>query len=121
MEATGRASFDQQPEDHPLPPTSPTHTRKKTTKQEKGLVMIPAITKIYSLYSTVPQVRCWFALKTTNYCCRVQMCPGKIVVLAKKDSKKFVFSTKSLEKISFFSFFLFSSFSFFAPKMLQCV
>lgn len=83
--------------------------------------MIPAITKIYSLYSTVPQVRCWFALKTTNYCCRVQMCPGKIVVLAKKDSKKFVFSTKSLEKISFFSFFLFSSFSFFAPKMLQCV
>lgn len=69
-----RASFGEQPKDHPLPLTSPTHTRKKKT-QEKGLVMIPAITKIYSLYSTVPQVRCWFVFKTTNYCCRVQMCP----------------------------------------------
>lgn len=77
--------------------------------------MIPAITKIYSLYSTVPQVRCWFVFKTTNYCCRVQMCPGKNVVLAKKDSKKFVFSTKSLEKISFFLFFFFF-FLFLLPK-----
>lgn len=62
-----RVSFGEQPKDHLPPPTSPTHTRKKKKKsREKGLVMIPAITKIYSLYSTVPQVRCWFVFKTTN-------------------------------------------------------
>lgn len=68
-----RASFGEQPKDH-LPPRPPQHTQGKKKSQEKGLVMIPAITKIYSLYSTVPQVRCWFVFKTTNYCCRVQMC-----------------------------------------------
>lgn len=66
--------------------------------------MIPAITKIYSLYSIVPQVHFvgFLFLKPQTTAAEFGCVPGKNVVLAKKDSKKFVFSTKSLEKISFF-------------------
>lgn len=103
-------------------PRPPQRTREKKKKPRKRTGYDSSHNKniFFVLYCPSGSLLGLF-LKPQTSAAEFRCVPGKNVVLAKKDSKKFVFSTKSLAKISFFLFSLFFSFFVFAPKMLQHV